>query len=249
MALKISDKVSLTVIRDSYSPWGSEETIGDVKTYTTGRQDATIGVIDVYDVFGISNHTQQGADLVASTLDAVVIVPDLLKGTYAKPEWFPLDSDEKRAHFFGFLKGYAAPNKHVDPLLEFMKHVQSRFPTVTKWGSFGLCWGAKVVALTSMADTPFKVSAQAHPGMLDPADAKKITIPHLVMASKDEPSEAVANFKTVIEKNGSGGSLTTYMTMHHGWMGSKANLVEEETFVGYKQGYTQLIEFFKEYLV
>lgn len=73
--------------------------------------------------------------------------------------------------------------------------------------------------------------------MLDPADAKKITIPHLVMASKDEPSEQVAGFKEIIEANDiTGSSLTTYSTMHHGWMGSKANLVEEETFLGYVQG-------------
>lgn len=73
--------------------------------------------------------------------------------------------------------------------------------------------------------------------MLDPTDAKKITIPHLVMASKDEPSDQVAGFKEIIESNGiAGSSLTTYTTMHHGWMGSKANLVEEDTYAGYKQG-------------
>lgn len=73
--------------------------------------------------------------------------------------------------------------------------------------------------------------------MLDPTDAKKIIIPHLVMASKDEPSEQVAGFKEIIEANGiTGSSLSTYTTMHHGWMGSKANLVEENTYVGYIQG-------------
>lgn len=110
----------------------------------TGRKDATVGVIDVYDVFGISNHTKQGADLVSKALDAVVIVPDLLKGTYAKTEWHPLDSDEKRNLFFGFLRGYAAPHKHINDFLELVKQFQALFPSVTKWGAYGLCWGAKV---------------------------------------------------------------------------------------------------------
>ncbi|KAL3708549.1 hypothetical protein TMatcc_006533 [Talaromyces marneffei ATCC 18224] len=215
----------------------------------TGRDDATIGIIDVYDVIGISNHTKQGADLVAKTLDGVVVVPDLLKGIYAKMEWHPLDSEEKRNLFFGFLRGYAAPQMYIDNFVGLVKEIQTRFPSVTRWGSYGLCWGAKIVALTSMSETAFAASVQAHPGMLDPADAKKIIIPHLVMASKDEPSEQVAGFKDIIEANGiAGSSLTTYTTIHHGWMGSKANLVEEETFVGYRQGYTQLIEFFRQHL-
>lgn len=110
----------------------------------TGREDSTIGVIDVYDVFGTSNHTKQGADLVAKALDAVIVVPDLLKGTYAQNEWLPLNSEEKRNLFFGFLRGYAAPYKYIEDFLELMKLIQTRFPSVKKWGSYGLCWGAKV---------------------------------------------------------------------------------------------------------
>ncbi|EED15855.1 conserved hypothetical protein [Talaromyces stipitatus ATCC 10500] len=230
MASETPKDVFMAFIRESYNPCGSEETIGGLKTYVTGRRDATVGVVDVYDVFGISNHTQQGADLVAS-------VPDLLKGTYAKPEWFPLNSDEKRAQFFGLLKGYAAPHKFVDPSLEFMRHVRSRFPIVTKWGSFGLCWGGKgeTYPYSFTPNDPRSDPVDVF-SMLDPAEAKKITIFHLVMASKDEPSEAVADFKTVIEENGIGRYLPTYTTMHHSWPGLKANLVEEGTFVGYRQG-------------
>ncbi|KUL82144.1 hypothetical protein ZTR_10704 [Talaromyces verruculosus] len=251
MTSETPESLSLSVVRNGYEPYGYEEVIGDVKTCDniTGREDSTIGVIDVYDVFGTSNHTKQGADLVAKALDAVIVVPDLLKGTYAKNEWFPLNSEEKRNFFFGFLKGYAAPYKYIEGFLELMKLIQTRFPSVKKWGSYGLCWGAKIVALTSMSETPFAASVQAHPGMLDSADAKKITIPHLVMASKDEPTEQVAGFKEIIESNGiAGSSLTTYTTMHHGWMGSKANLIEEETYAGYRQGYTQLIEFLQQHL-
>jgi hypothetical protein len=72
--------------------------------------------------------------------------------------------------------------------------------------------------------------------MLDPADAKEITIPHIVLASKDEPADNVAGFKEVIEGNGIGGFVTTYPTMHHGWLGSSADLLNEECFNVYTQG-------------
>ena len=48
--------------------------------------------------------------------------------------------------------------------------------------------------------------------MLDVTDAKALTIPHIVLASKDEPAEAVAGYADVIA-NGKGGVVETYPTM------------------------------------
>lgn len=158
----MTSKSTLNVLPTGYTPRGSEQTINGLRTCEicslvlgcthesltavdiTGRMDATAGVVDVYDVFGMSDYTKQGADLVAEALDAVVVIPDFLKGTYAKSEWFPLDTEEKRGQFFGFLKGYAFPYKYTSALMESMEEYKSRFPSVTKWGSFGLCWGGKV---------------------------------------------------------------------------------------------------------
>ena len=84
--------------------------------------------------------------------------------------------------------------------------------------------------------------------MLDPEDAKEITIPHIVLASKDEPADMVAGFKQVIESNGIGGLVTTY-PMFHGWMGSNARLGDDEGRREYTRGHAQLIEFFQTYLL
>lgn len=72
--------------------------------------------------------------------------------------------------------------------------------------------------------------------MLDPIDAKEITIPHIVLASKDEPGEQTAGYKSIIEASGIGGFVITYPDMYHGWMGSKANLEKEDSLAGYTQG-------------
>lgn len=37
------------------------------------------------------------------------------------------------------------------------------FPSVEKWGAYGLCWGGKVLALSSGEGSPFSGTVQ-HPG-------------------------------------------------------------------------------------
>jgi hypothetical protein len=49
----------------------------------------------------------------------------------------------------------------VAPVVEEGK---TKFPTVTGWGSVGLCWGGKVTVLQSGDGTVFKATAQVHPG-------------------------------------------------------------------------------------
>jgi len=53
--------------------------------------------------------------------------------------------------------------------------------------------------LTSGADSPFKVSAQCHPGMIDAADAAKVTIPMCVLGSKDEEFEEIEAFRNALK--------------------------------------------------
>jgi dienelactone hydrolase len=36
--------------------------------------------------------------------------------------------------------------------------------------------------------------------------------------------------------------------MHHGWMGARANLSDEENLKEYKRGYNQLVDFFAKHL-
>lgn len=54
--------------------------------------------------------------------------------------------------------------------------------------------------------------------MVDPKDAEKITIPLIMLASKDEDAEAVKNFeKTLkVEKH-----VETFGDQVHGWMAAR----------------------------
>lgn len=89
--------------------------------------------------------TSQGADRLAESLSAVVLVPDFLKGKYAQGAWFaapPTDGPE-RAAYDEFMKNVAFEN-HVEPLLKVTEATKEKFPEAKSWGAFGLCWGGKV---------------------------------------------------------------------------------------------------------
>jgi dienelactone hydrolase len=102
-----------------------------------------------------------------------------------------------------------------------------------------------VIALTSGADTPFKVSAQCHPGMIDPADAAKITIPMCVLASKEEDVGEVEAFEKalVVEKH-----VETFDTQIHGWMSARSDLADDAVKKEYERGYMIVLDFFGKYI-
>lgn len=72
--------------------------------------------------------------------------------------------------------------------------------------------------------------------LLDPSDASALTVPHIVLASKDESADAVAAYADTITNNGKGGLVETYHTMWHGWMGARADLTAEEGRTEYLRG-------------
>lgn len=110
-----------------------------------GSPTATRGIIDVYDVFGFMPQIFQGADRLAESVSAIVLVPDFLKGKYAQSAWFaapPTEGPEK-ASYDKFMKNMAFEN-HVQPLLKATQAAKEKFPEAKVWGAFGLCWGGKV---------------------------------------------------------------------------------------------------------
>ncbi|KAL3450490.1 hypothetical protein BJX65DRAFT_305328 [Aspergillus insuetus] len=224
------------VIAAGYTAKGKYEDIAGLKTYVTGTQDATIGLVAVYDVFGLAMQTLQGADRLAAQLGATVLVPDFFDGEAMKPEWYPPDTEEKMELVRTFVSGKAALPPNSEALKALMTETKSRFSTVQKWGAYGLCWGGKLLALNSGVGTPFVASGQAHPGRLEKTDADTITIPHIVLASKDEPADVVEEYSKIISSNGVGGKVETYSTMWHGWMGARANLEDEHAYAEYTRG-------------
>ena len=48
-------------------------------------------------------------------------------------------------------------------------------------------------------------------------DARKISIPHICLASKDEDAAVVKEYAEVLMGDGKPHVVETYATMHHGW--------------------------------
>jgi dienelactone hydrolase len=140
---------------------------------------------------------------------------------------------------------------HLEALAGVVQAANVRFKDVNSWGGIGLCWGGKVVALLSGPGSIFSVSGQVHPGRLAREDAEKISIPHIVLASNGEDAKVVEEYKEILEGREEGkarGVVETYGTMHHGWMGARAKLGEEENLKEYERGYNQLAGFFGKHL-
>lgn len=89
--------------------------------------------------------------------------------------------------------------------------------------------------------------------MTSPNDIAKLTIPHMCLASKDEPADEIAEVAHAIDNHlneeiKSKSVVETYDTMHHGWMAARANLEDPENAKEFERGYKQIANFLQEHL-
>ncbi|KAJ5618771.1 hypothetical protein N7510_002755 [Penicillium lagena] len=112
--------------------------------HVTGDPNASIGLIDIYDIFGLASQTLQGADLLATRLNAIVLIPDFFEGDALKHEYVPADTEEKQKIISEFLAHKANFDRNVGVLLDAVPQYKLSFPAASTWGAFGLCWGGKV---------------------------------------------------------------------------------------------------------
>lgn len=212
-----------------------------MKTYVTGLDDATHGIISVYDIFAYMDQTLQGADILATKYK--VFMPDWFNGSPCPTEWFPPDTEEKQK-LLGEFFGKNMPNTVAEGLPAYVKAVQSAHPTITSWAIVGYCWGGKVVELvTAGEENPFSVAAVAHPAMVDPAIASSITVPYILLASKEEPEETIAEFKAKLTVPN---HVETFSDQVHGWMAARANLADPRVKAEYARGYQTVLRFFSQ---
>ncbi len=80
---------------------------------------------------------------------------------------------------------------------------------------------------------------------MDEKDATTLTVPHLLLASKDEPKDIVLAYKTAM---GDKAEVTTYDNMHHGWMSARGNLKDQDNIKEFERGYKQAAAFFSKHL-
>ncbi|KAL6715288.1 hypothetical protein ACLMJK_007553 [Lecanora helva] len=249
---------------DDYKPTGHYETLGDREAFpivpcsdsalrgpstiedVTGSESSSKAIIVIFDAFGFRQPTLRGADLLASSLPGLVVMPDLFNGDPADPDWFPTDTEEKARALEKFKpKAYNATL--VPTMIQSAANAKLKWPSVQAWGCFGLGWGGKLVAQASGMGTPFKVSGQAYPSQPTKEDAEKMVIPHICLASSGE-AEKVKPYAEVFSGEGRVGEVETYSSMSHGWMGTKSDLSKEENVMEFERGYKQAARFFAAHL-
>ncbi|KAF7197337.1 putative AIM2 family protein [Pseudocercospora fuligena] len=172
-------------------------------------------------------------------------MPDFFDDGVAEPEWLAQDTEEKKAKFGAFMQKIQNMPRYLNRINESLTALKTEYPSVEGWGSIGYCWGGKMVAVTSGENSPWKVGIQSSPAMVEPEDAKKVTVPMLVLASKDEPKDKIKAFGEELKGEK---KVETFESSIHGWMSARADLEKEESKKEYERGYQVALEFLKKYL-
>ncbi|KAI0476041.1 alpha/beta-hydrolase [Xylariaceae sp. FL0804] len=236
------------IVASGYDAKGTYEELGGYKTYVTGPEDATKGILHVFDIFGYYPQTLQGADILA-TSDASqkyrVFMPDLVKGEPVPMDWFPPDNEEKQKKLGDWFQSHSPPDAAAK-VPAYVKALEAKYPNIKSWGVIGFCWGGKVVSLvTSSDENPFKAGVECHPAMVDPSEAEKIKVPLMMLASKDEPADDVKKFEKNLK---SPGHVEIFGDQIHGWMSARSDLSNDRVKAEYKRGYEAALKFFSKHV-
>jgi len=237
---------SIPPVQSSYQPAGTTKAYaGFKKAYVTGPEDTGRALIGVYDIFGFYPQTQQGADILAKTLDAKVVLPDFFEpdAPFSASD-YPPDTDEKKAKLQAFFGGPAKIDKavaNVKKVGETLKGDGAKNVVV-----YGYCWGGKVATLVG-ADSSFDAVAAIHPAMLSAGDADSLAVPLGLFPSKDEPIDEYEKLVKAISTKpfASKNAYKHYPTMHHGWAAARADLNDPENKKQYEDVYGTLAGFYK----
>jgi len=236
------------VISKGYESKGKYITLNGLKTYVTGPSDASQAILSVYDIFGFFPQTIQGADILAHSdkeHQYQVYMPDFFEGEYADVAWYSLDPKEKGEKVGNFVKTKAGPAKHLPKVKQIVQEAVEQNPNIKSWGIMGYCWGGKIASIVAGQQTKFTAAVQAHPAMVDAADAEKVQIPMCVLASKEEPAEDVKKYDEALKVKK---HVETFPTQIHGWMSARADLEDEEVLKEYERGYKVALTFFHDNL-
>ena len=155
---------SIPPVQHDYTPKGSFSPFaGFNRAYITGPSQSSLAIITVYDIFGFFPQTQQGADALAQSLNAKVIIPDFFEPSDPFPiSRFPPKSQEDKDALQAFFAGPAKPEKGVDGLIRVGEELRKQ--GAQKVGAYGLCWGGKVTILAGSKENPvFDAVASLHP--------------------------------------------------------------------------------------
>ena len=116
----------------------------------TGPSSAKTAILIIYDIFGFSSQTFQGADILAHSDDQhhqyQVFVPDFFYGKPAELSWYPPDTKEKGEKLGNFFSTSANPGNNAGKIPAVVKEITEKTGgTIEKWGALGMCWGGKAI--------------------------------------------------------------------------------------------------------
>ncbi|KAM7186495.1 Carboxymethylenebutenolidase [Naviculisporaceae sp. PSN 640] len=232
------------VVSKGYNAKGSYEEIGGLKTYVTGPEDTTKGIVVIYDIFGYFEQTIQGADILATSDDHQkykVFIPDWFKGEPCPIEWYPPNTEEKQKNLGAFFGRFPPPSV-AKQVPDIVKALGEKYPSIKSWGILGFCWGGKVVSLVTSGDSnPFAIAAAAHPAMVEPKDASGIKVPFALLASSEEPVDKVLQFEEELKVPK---HVEIFKDQIHGWMAARSDLSKDRVKEEYVRGYKTVLEFF-----
>ncbi|BFZ56866.1 hypothetical protein PYCC9005_003915 [Savitreella phatthalungensis] len=235
---------SIPPVKSDYQPKGDYEEYAGLKTYVTGDRNSKNVIVIIYDIFGFAPQTQQGADILGDQ-GFLVFMPDFFKGSPLPQSLYPPKTDEDKQKVQDFFAGPAAPPSNLTALSEFAAASSKKYTQVRNHGILGFCWGGKIATLASDKRDVFKGTAVVHPAMVDPNDAKNITNPYLLLASKDEPADDIKAFEQALPDDVRAKStVKTYGDMHHGWAAARADLNNDDNKKRFGEAWEEVANFF-----
>lgn len=180
---------------------------GHFKMYMT-KNTSTIAIMELYDVFGSTPHTEQFADYLAEATGYVVCVPDIIGDAWdpknippTKEGKFPagVEPAEGVEVLINWILTHHNTRLDRSESIEAVKKYLEKAYKITKLGVVGMCWGAKV-AFTAANKTPevFDAIASCHGSFLEKADVEKLDVPMCFLNSKDEPESYTTEIKPVV---------------------------------------------------
>jgi dienelactone hydrolase len=238
------------VVGHGYKPKGVFEKVGDFdKVYKIGTSK-THALVCVYDIFAYFPQTQQGADILSTSIGsgATVFMPDFLSGKPWPIDRFPPKTEQDKKELQEFFKGPANPHDNLIKLVRFAKHLRSH--GYSKVSLYGFCWGGKVAILSGGLggdEDLFDAIALVHPAMLSVDDVKNLSVPLALFPSKDEDPKVVEHIVEELKKKPFWHLCRhkTYTNMHHGWAAARGDLENKENKAAYEDVYSRLAAFFE----
>ncbi|KAG8950515.1 hypothetical protein FRC00_007667 [Tulasnella sp. 408] len=198
------------------------------KAYVTGPKETGRAIVIVYDVIGYSSQAIQGADILAWSANAHVIVPDLLQGDFADHSWIPPDTPEKLQRWQRWYAERGNPLTYLEPLASVADTLRNG--GAQKIGLVGFCWGGKVATLAGTEANGISAVVAVHPGMVDPNDATVVECDAFMKALESKPFAAKNDRKR-------------YDTMHHGWAAARGDLNDEQNLKEFQDVYGRIATF------